>query len=251
MIFAEDLSLVFSLVYKIFTSALITAVAFMPKNYKVFFKVYAGFFLVSFLFGGAVYALQLTFNSDKMLYFNGTVYFDMSISYLVGCVLSVYGVFLIADFLLSKKNSKGAIVSLEIVFNNTSVTVPAFVDTGNTLVEGLSSKPVIVAELSAIAPLFEREEMLFFKNQSYDNMPKSLQKVFRLVPCSAVTGESLLPSFVPSYIKIKDDKNVYKTDYCVVGVVNKSLSSGEYKALLNNNIYENVKEEKAYEKAYF
>lgn len=250
IIFWDDLGNVFSFVYKLISGAVIVGVAFLPKKPKPFLKTYLSFFLVSFLFGGAMYAVQLTLTPDKIIYFNGTVYFDMSLSYLVGCVLSVYGVFLVANYLLEKRTLKCSKCVLEICFNNISVTIPAIVDTGNSLVDGMSARPVVVAELSAIAPLFEREELSFFKNQSFDNVPKSLMKIFRLVPCSAVTGESLLPSFIPSYVKITTEKGVYKTDFCTIGVVNKELSQGEYKALLNNNIFENVKEESANEKNY-
>ncbi len=250
IIFWENMNNALSLVYKLLSGAIIVGVAFLPKKAKVFFKTYLGFFLMSFLFGGAIYAVQLTLNPENILYLNGTVYFDMSISYLVGCVLVVYGIFLISDYLLTKRTLKCSKCLLEIGFNNISVTIPAIVDTGNSLVDGINGRPVVVAELSAIAPLFEREEILFFKNQSFDNIPKSLMKIFRLVPCSAVTGESILPSFLPSYIKIITDKNTYKTDFCTIGVVNKELSQGEYKALMNNNIFENVKEESANEKIH-
>ena len=243
IIFWENMNIALSLLYKFATAGLIVGVAFLPKNVKAFIKAYMGFFLVSFLFGGAVYALQIAFKPRNILYYNGIVYFDMSITYLVGCVLSVYGVFLIGDYIISRHNLKGSKCLLEIAYNNMSVTLPAIVDTGNSLQDGLSGRPVVVAELSAIAPVFSREELLFFKNQDYENVPLSLHKVFRLVPCSAVTGEGLLPSFVPQFVRLTTEKGVYKTDFCTIGVVCKPLSSGEYKALVNNNIFETGREE--------
>ncbi len=248
IIFWEDMNIAVSLVYKLLSAGLIVGIAFLPKNAKIYLKTYLGFFLVSFLFGGGVYALQITLKPQNILYYNGTVYFDMSISYLVGCVLSVYGVFLIADYLIGRRTFKSRKCLLEITYNNLSVTVSALVDTGNSLVDGISGRPVVVAELSSIAPVFEREELMFFKNENYDNVPNSLLKKFRFVPCSAVTGESLLPSFVPSHIKIITEKGVYKTDFCTIGVVNKELSRGDYRAIMNNNIFENVKEERDDEK---
>ena len=248
VIFWENMSPVLSIAYKLVCAGVIVAVAFLPKSIRAFFKTYFGFFLVSFLFGGAVYAVQIALKPKNILYYNGVVYFDMSISYLVGCVLCVYGVFLLGDYLLTRHTLKDCKCLVEVTYNNSAVTFPAIVDTGNSLRDGLSGRPVIVAELSAVAPIFDREEMLFFKNQDYNNIPESLFKSFRLVPCSAVTGESLLPSFIPDYVKITTEKSSFKTDFCTVGVVNKPLSSGEYKGLINNNIFENVKEERSNEK---
>ena len=250
IIFWEDMNMLLSLAFKIFSAGAIVGVAFLPKSLKVYFKTYLSFFLVSFLLGGGVYGIQLTLKPKNILYYNGIVYFDMSISYLVGCVLSIYGVFLIADYLISRKSFKYSVCTLEITYNNLTVTIPAFIDTGNTLVDGLSARPVIVAELSAIAPVFNREEFQFFNSQSYENIPESLYKNFHFVPCSGVTGESILPSFLPEWVKITTQDTGFKTDFCTIGVVNKPLSKGEYKALLNNNIFNNVKEEKKYEASY-
>ena len=162
IIFWENIGVVYSLLYKVFSGSLIVLVAFLPKNIKVFIKTYLSFFLISFLFGGGVYALEIALNPPNMLYCNGIVYFDMSISYLVGCILSIYGVFLIADYVVSRKNSKSLECVIEIKYNKTTVTIPAFIDTGNSLVDGFNARPVIVAELSAVAPIFQREEMLFY-----------------------------------------------------------------------------------------
>lgn len=249
IIFGENMNVALSVVYKLVCGGVIVGVAFLPGNVKTFLKTYFGFFLISFLFGGAVYAFQIAFKPPNILYYNGIVYFDMSISYLVGCVLSVYGVFLIGNYLLTRHTLKGSKCILEITYNNITIAVPAIVDTGNSLQDGLSGRPVIVAELSAIAPVFDREELLFFKNQDYKNVPESLYKLFRLVPCSAVTGEGLLPSFVPQIVKVTTEKGSYKTTFCTIGVVSKALSSGEYKALVNNNIFEIGREEND-EKAY-
>lgn len=250
IIFWEDMNVFLSLAYKLICAGVIVAVAILPKTLKVFLKSYIAFFLVSFLFGGAVYALEITMKPQNILYYNGIVYFDMSISYLVGCVLSVYGVFLIGDYLITRHTLKGSKCILEITYNNLSVTLPALIDTGNSLQDGFSGRPVIVAELSAIAPIFDRAELMFFKSQDYENIPESLYKSFRLVPCSAVTGESMLPSFKPDFVKITWEKGACKTDFCTIALVNKELSSGEYKALVNNNIFENVKEEKSNDKIY-
>ncbi len=248
IIFFEDLSAGVSLLYRLISGAIIVGIAFIPKNLKTFIKVFLAFFGVSFLFGGAMYALELTLNPENIMYCNGTVYFDMSISYLVGCVLSVYGLFLLADYLITKHTVKGCKCELEITYNNISVRMTALVDTGNSLTDGMSGRPVIVAELGAVSPLFSREELLFFKTGNYECVPESLSKSIRLIPCKVVTGESMLRAFVPEYVKIKSDKNTYTTSFCTVAVTDSQLSDGEYRALLNNNIFQSGREEKFDEK---
>ncbi len=250
VIFYENGGVVFSLLYKLLTGAVIVGIGFLPKTLKQFFKEFLSFFGISLLFGGAMLALEITLNPKNIFFYNGTVYFDMSITYLVASVLVIYGIFLLADYLITKHNNKGGKCQLEINYNDISVNMTAFIDTGNTLTDAMTGRPVIIAELSAISPLFSREEMLFFKNGNFENVPDSLNKSFRLIPCMSVTGESLLKAFLPELVIIKDKEKIYETSFCTVALTEKSLSQGEYRALLNNRIFENVKEEKNDEKLY-
>lgn len=250
VIFYENAGVVFSFIYKTVTGAVLVTVAFLPKEIKSFIKAYLSFLGVSFLFGGGMYALEITFHPKNIMFYNGIAYFDMSIAYLVGSVLVIYGTFLLGDYLLTRHNTKGGKCQLEITYNNISVSMTAFVDTGNSLSDGMSGRPVIVAELSAVSPLFTREEILFLKNADYENVPKSLSRSFRLIPCRTVTGDSLLKGFLPETVKVENEKGVFINNFCTVAITEKDLSQGEYKALLNNNIFENVKEEKINEEIY-
>lgn len=244
VIFFEDAGVVFSLFYKLITGAVIVGIGFLPKSPRTFIKAFAAFFGVSFLFGGGVYALEVTAHPKNIMFYNGTVYFDMSITYLVGCVLSIYGIFVMANYLLTRHTLRGAKCELEIKFGKAAVTLPALIDTGNSLTDGLSGRPVIVAELRAVSPLFSMEELKFFKSGNYDDVPETLKKVMRLIPCTAVTGESLLKAFLPDSVKIKTADKTYNSDFCTIAVTDRELSDGEYRALLNNNIFENGREEK-------
>ncbi len=248
VIFYENSGAAFSLFYKTIIGGVIVVVAFLPKSLKLFIKEFLSFFGISLLFGGSMYALEITLHPDNIFFYNGTVYFDMSIAYLVASVLVIYGVFHFADYIIRKHNIKGGKCQLEIIYNNISVNLIAFTDTGNTLTDGVSGRPVIIAEFSAVSPLFSREELMFFKNDDFENIPHSLNKSLRLIPCKTVTGDSLLKAFIPTVIKIRDGKNSYTINFCSVAVAQEDLSQGEYSALLNNNIFENAKEEKSDDK---
>lgn len=250
VIFYENGGVVFSCFYKLITGSIIVGVAFLPETLKNYIKEFLAFFGISFLFGGFMYTLEITLHPKNIMFYNGTVYFDISIAYLVASVLVIYAVFLLADYLIAKHNNKGGKCQLEIGYNNKSVIVTALIDTGNTLTDGMTGKPVIIAELSAVSPLFSRKEIIFFKSGDFENIPESLNRTFRLIPCKTVTGDSLLKAFMPSFIKINDGKGSYINNFCTVALTEKELSQGEYKALLNNDFFQNVKEEKSDEKIY-
>ena len=163
-----------SILIKLLTAAVIVGVSFLPRSIRGFIKLYSGFFTVSVIFGGVMYFLEITINPEKIMYYNGTVYFDMSITYLVGSVLVIYGVFLLVQYVLDKKVNSEIKCELKIVFRNTEVTFSAIIDTGNSLTDGLTGRPVAVAELSAVAPLFDYNEVAFLKKGSYENIPETI-----------------------------------------------------------------------------
>lgn len=250
VIFYENGGVAFSILYRIITGGVIIGIAFLPENLKIFIKEFLAFFGISFLFGGGMFALEITLHPKNIMFYNGTVYFDMSIAYLVASVLVIYGIFLLADYLITKHNNKSGKCQLEIEYNHKLVSITALMDTGNTLTDGMTGKSVIIAELSAVSALFSRDEMMFFKNDDFENIPESLNKSFRLIPCKTVTGDSLLKAFVPTFVKIKDGKSSYQNNFCTVALTEKDLAQGEYKALLNRAIFENVKEEIIDEEIY-
>ena len=242
---------VLSFFIKLLTAAVIVAVSFLPRSIRGFIKLYSGFFTVSVIFGGVMYFLEITINPEKIMYYNGTVYFDMSLAYLVGSVLVIYGLFLLVQYFLDKKVSSENLCEVKIFFRNTAVSLLSIIDTGNNLTDGLTGRPVVVAELSAVAPLFDFSELDFLKKGNYENIPEALKKYIRMVPCGAVTGDGLLLAFIPEKIEVKTKTRVYINDYCVIAVLNKQLSEGEYKALLNEKILQNSREEKRIESNVF
>ena len=242
---------VLSFFIKLLTAAVIVAVSFLPRSIRGFIKLYSGFFTVSVIFGGVMYFLEITINPEKIMYYNGTVYFDMSLAYLVGSVLVIYGLFLLVQYFLDKKVSSENLCEVKIFFRNSAVSLLSIIDTGNNLTDGLTGRPVVVAELSAVAPLFDFSELDFLKKGNYENIPEALKKYIRMVPCGAVTGDGLLLAFIPEKVEVKTKTRVYINDYCVIAVLNKQLSEGEYKALLNEKILQNSREEKRIESNVF
>ena len=244
VIFIDIRLQLFSLLIKLITGAIIVAISFLPRSMRSFLKLYLSFFTVSIIFGGVMYFLEITVNPQKIMFYNGTVYFDMSLTYLVGSVLVIYGVFLVVQYALERKVTSEYQCQMEIFFRKASVIIPAIIDTGNSLTDGLTGRPVAVAELSAVAPLFDFDELDFLKIGDYVNVPQGLKKHIRVIPCGTVMGDKLLTGFLPDKMIIKTKARSYVNDYCVIGVVDKALSEGEYKALLNENLLLNCREEK-------
>lgn len=240
IIFAGDIGVFFSLIYKLLIAVIVVFVSFLPNSFRCLIKGLLLFFGVTVLFGGVMYFIEITFKPHGIMYLNGTVYFNMDIKYLVGCTFIIYGIFLGVDHLLQRKASKSEIYGVGITFRNIEVNLSGYVDTGNNLTDGLTGRKVFVGELSALSPLFTYEELAFFKSGRLDNMPDSLKGKVRLIPCRTVGDASLLPAFTPEKIEINMNKRMISSADFSVAVVNKSLGDGEYNILLNKAIYDLV-----------
>ncbi len=234
VVFVPDMNSVASGIYKIFVASLIVSVSFLPKKLFQYLKTLLAFLGITLLFGGAVYAVTIIVNPRKILFVNGTVYFDMSIKYLVGSVFLIYGMFLAFDYFLVRSYAKNKIYDIEIKFRDTRVFTKGFLDTGNNMTDAFSGRPVVVGEIDALSPLFTYEELVFLKSSVYENMPDSLIGKIRLIPCKTVGESSLLPLFRPDEFKL----NGGKTSDVSVALVNKNLSDNEYNILLNRNMME-------------
>ncbi len=236
IIFVNEFNVFISVCYRIIIAVVLTGVAFLPRSFKSFIKVLCAFFGVSFLFGGVMYGVEIAFNPSNILFINGTVYFDMSITYLVGSVLIIYGVFLGCNYLFQRNISDNEIYDVKIHFRYTVATLRGIIDTGNGLKDGFMGRPVIVAERESLSSLFTNEELEYLKGSDVLVVPESLEGKVHFVPCKTVSGRKLLPAIIPRKVEIIKGKNVVETDYVAVAILDEKLSSGEYNALLYKEI---------------
>lgn len=239
VIFWESMPLVLSVIFKMAGVIIISFSAFLPKNKKQFLKTTLAFLFVNILFGGLLYFVELTFNPSNIFYMNGTVYFDISVLFLVSMTLICYGLLLAFDFFLKKRASEKTLYKVTLYFRNKSINLEALYDTGNHLTDGIEGKPVVVTELNSIKDFFSRSEIEYFKSDSIvSEVPATLKSIVRIVPCSSINGSSLLKAFVAEEMIIESDTFKFKTDFFVVAVTNNELSLGEYNCLLNSDIFE-------------
>ncbi len=229
-----EINIFLSVGFKMLSCAIIVFLSFFPKSVRCFLKVFLTFFGVSVIFGGVMYFMEITLNSHKILYLNGTVYFDMDIKYLLAVSFIIYGTFLGTNYFLEKRTFKNELYNVTVRFDNASVTLTGFVDTGNSLTDPLTGRLVFVGELSALSPLFTYEHLMFLKSSEL-YVPKSLQGKIHLIPASTVGENSLLKAFIPDKTEIMINKKTIEVKNACIAIVNKKLSAGEYNLLLNKN----------------
>lgn len=112
------------------------------------------FFAVACAFGGGVLAISLLGGRGLALG-QGIVYTGMDLKLVL---LSAAGCYVVLSSVLRRVGRhsalRGEVVPATLRMQERQVTLPTLVDTGNTLTDPVSGRPVIVVEAQAVRPLF-------------------------------------------------------------------------------------------------
>lgn len=210
---------------KISSGLLLAFAAFYQKGKsRLFWRAAAGFFLVSFLFAGVMTAIFLLVPAQGMVYRNGVLYFNISALMLAGSSTAAYFSIRMICRLLDKRQTKSVTRSLFVRHGENSVTITAFIDTGNRLRDLFSGLPVIVASYPAIEPLIPPNQRDYVKSGI---PPNDTVPMFRLIPVKTVAGEQLLASFLPDCLVLDGAEK-----RAVLAVSSVSISDGGYDAVI-------------------
>lgn len=178
----------------------------------------AVFLALSFLFGGAVYALGLWRGTS--LPGGRLARLDLRVL-LLSFALCWAGVSLV----LRRCAQGEKIHTVTLTRGERTVTLRALHDTGNTLRDAVSGKRVLVAEAGALAPLFSSEEAEALRGDAV----RALSELpgFRLIPYAALGGSGLLLCFRPDAVTV-DGAEVSD----IAAAVSPTALGGDFEAIL-------------------
>ena len=226
---------------KLLLSALIVWVGFGFGRWRRFLRCFAAFFGANFAFAGLMLALWLTVRPGGMLYRNGAVYFGVSLPvfllFACVCYAAVRGLVV----LLRRRHPGANLCQATIQMPGCSITLPAFYDSGNRLVDGFTGAPVAVAEYAALESFLPEPLREFFRGgQSLVDLPYDdpWRSRLREIPFHALGREGLLPAFRSDAVTVKAKHNAQQTRNAIVAVTPDSLSDGSYSLLLQASMLE-------------
>lgn len=209
---------------------LIIIIAFKIEGLKHFFKLLAVFFGINFAFAGVMLALWLMFRPNSMIYKNGSVYFDINLTYLAIMTIICYAVIILISKLAERRISPAHLYELTIYMNGKSVCANAIFDTGNSLVDAFTGYPVIIAQLDFVRPLLSENFIACVEKGNLTDFDGGT----RLIPYRSVGGEGLLPAFRPDKVRLKSISFDKAAEKVYIAVCRQKLKQGEYSALLSN-----------------
>ncbi|QZY57161.1 sigma-E processing peptidase SpoIIGA [Crassaminicella profunda] len=247
VIFFPSLQFLYTFVMKIVISIFIIIITFTPYKFMEFIKTLAIFYLISFMFGGAAFAL-FYFTDLNGLLSNGIYYIgNFSIKLLIYSGIVAYILIRFCWEYIQEKISREKIyIPIKIEVENHSSQLKGLIDTGNALMDPLSKDPVIIVEYESIKDLLPTDVQNILDNSqdvNLDLISKIFQTSewmnrFRVIPFKSLGKENgMLMGFKPDRVQVKDEKDLKCIKNIVVGVYTKKLSrNGDYAALLHPDI---------------
>lgn len=231
-----------SIILKIILSVLIIYIAFNPQNIKKMCKDLLLFYLVSFVFGGAAFALIYIIKPQNILMKNGLFLGTYTLkTVMLGAVVAfciIIGAFAIIKNKISKKDM---FCEIEILINQKKIKTKAIIDTGNMLKEPITNVPVIVVEHILLYSCMPKEILNNLKEimgGDFKNIPCDIQEKYisklKLIPFSSLGKQNgMLIGIRPEYVKVITDEQEKINKNVIIGIYEKSLTKkGEYQALI-------------------
>lgn len=248
VVFFPTLQFMGKFLIKFSVSILMIILAFNPGKFKLFLKQLSTFYLTSFVFAGTVVGIFYILNNKFILTKFSFKDSNELIKFLtLGIGLAIILIKNILKNYFIKINKEDCLTKITITLNNRKIELVALIDTGNSLKEPISQKPVIIAEyrvLKTILPELVKKAYLENKDVDLNFIAKIMEELgdeikLRLIPFKSLGNDNgILIGFIPDSINVSLNNETKKLkDDIIVAIYNDKLATDEqYNGLLHPEI---------------
>lgn len=231
-----------SMILKIILSVIIVYIAYNPQNVKQLWKCILIFYMTSFVFGGAAFALIYIVKPKEIFMKNGLFMGIYPLkTVLLGAIIAFFIIITSFKIVKSKISKKEMFCTAKVKINNKEIETQVMIDTGNLLKEPITNTPVIVLEHTLLYDCMPKEILNNLENilgGDFDSVTEKIKMEYlsklKVIPFSSLGKQNgMLLGIKPEYIIIKTEENEQKINNVIVGIYNKSLTKkGEYRGLI-------------------
>ena len=231
-----------SFILKIILSIIIVYIAYNPQSVKKLCKELLFFYLTSFVFGGAAFALIYIVKPQDILMKNGLFLGTYPLKTVILAAIVAFVVVITAFTIIkSKFTKKDMICEIEVKLNSKIIKTEALIDTGNMLKEPITNTPVVVIEHTLLYDCIPKEILNHLEDiigGDFEKIPEEIKNVYisklKLIPFSSLGKQNgMLIGIKPEYLKIIKEEQINVKENVILGIYDKSLTKkGEYRALM-------------------
>ena len=240
--YISNIEIYSTMLLKIILSIIIIYIAFNAQNIKQLGKDLLIFYLTSFVFGGAAFALIYIVKPQDILMKNGLFLGTYPLKTVILAAIVAF-IILITAFTIvkSKFNKKDMFCEIEVELNNKLIETKAMIDTGNLLKEPITNTPVIILEHTLLYDCMPKEilnNLDKILGGDFEAIPEEIKQEYisrlKLIPFSSLGKQNgMLVGIKADKIKIVQEEQENEYENIIIGIYNKSLTKrGEYRALI-------------------
>lgn len=235
IIMAPEMNLLLTFTVKSIICVLIVIITYGLYNIKIFLKCFCGFLAVSFLYAGIIYLLSDKLLSERIYYNNGYAYYRInSITLIIFCIIVFLSVRILSKTLFRHDEAE-LIYDMKIIKGEKSQNLKAFFDTGNSVSDIYTGKPVIIVNINDIKDFFSEDG--FYKLESFfEGDTESLPEKVRLIPVKGIGKISVLPAFSADKAIIKGESSVRVVSCPTVVIASDIFYGKSFNALINVDV---------------
>ncbi len=139
----------------------------------------------------------------------------------IGIICYIFAVFKLTRIISKNTNFNRNLIEVSLTIENKHINVYGLVDSGNSLIDTKTNKPVLVISLQTITKLVSKND---YKKMIDENSHK--------LNCETISSSTFaIPILENINVKVKIENEWIVAD-CVVGVVDKKFENGKYDCLL-------------------
>ncbi len=236
IILAPPLNVFYSIVVKMLTSGVIVLLAFRIRSIKIYLKCFFLFNGISLLLAGIMLFTGMIINGSNIISNNGYVYVDFSISAVILIICASFVIIKTVNRKIFIKTKNELIFDAEIIYKDRKVLVRALFDSGNSLVDIFTGRPVIILSVDDIEALVEtttfNEIRRYFDFGEYENCFGML----RLLPVKTLGNSCFIPAFTAERAIVTGNEIVRIVEKPTIAVTDNTFEEKNYSALINESV---------------
>lgn len=177
---------VIELIYKAFTLLIMSAIAYYPCSYKKYIKANAVIFLVGLFYCGLFVSIGTLLNLE-LINQNDFIFFVVFLS----------GIFVLKRIFKEQQEIKHrGKYEILITFGKRKVLLEGICDSGNTLIEPISKRCVLIVNFDAVKPLFNKVTRPVELCEQIE--PDRL----KIIPYKTISQSGVMYGFIPDEVRI-------------------------------------------------
>ena len=236
-----EMAMFYSIPGKLLASVVIILLAFGYRSVKITVTLTGIFFIVSFIFGGALLG-WLYFIQTEVPYRAGTTIKLSWGNLVVGSVVGIILILLVVKRLLARMYRYKTFYQAKIEYAGQLQEITGMLDTGNGLYSLLGRKPVVLLSLQSALQLLGAKVAAFLTTNRPDSWLANLDKCqdsawlarVEIIPCQSVGGCNMLLGFRPDSITVMGKEGSFYTAEVIIGIYDGTFSNGnDCQALLH------------------